>query len=116
MKKITLLVAALLVSGGVQADALTAAVETVGKAIDKETAVNVGLGYIENGKIEARAEASDGGVAGAGGVVAHQSTNGGLVSVNAGVGMLKNANISAKATSKGKGSMAHAGGVVATQN
>lgn len=117
MKKVSALFLALMVSAGVQAGGLGDAAEVATGLLSKDVSVNAGVGVMnDRSEVDAKAEASDGGMANAGGVVASQKAGGGLVSVNAGVGVMNgNSKVTAKANAKGKGSVANAGGTVAAQ-
>lgn len=116
MKKVSALFLALMVSAGAQADALGSAVDVAGKVFDKSVGVNAGVGFVTgDAKIEAEADAQNGGLANAGGVVASQKAGQSTVGVNVGLGVFTGGSVKAKAKASGKDSVANAGGVVAAQ-
>ncbi|WP_107688869.1 hypothetical protein [Neisseria wadsworthii] len=117
MKKVSALFLALMVvSAGAQADALGSAVDVAGKVFNKTASINAGVGFVtDNANIEAEADAQNGGLANAGGVVASQKAGQSTVGVNVGLGVFTGGTVKAKAKASGKDSVANAGGVVAAQ-
>lgn len=116
MKKVSVLFLALMVSAGVHADGLGEAIGVLDKALDKTVSVNAGVGVVnDNADIDVEADATNKGLANAGGVVASQKAGQNFVGINAGVGVFNGGKVKAKATSNGEGSVANAGGVVASQ-
>lgn len=112
MKKMCILPVVLVISSASQAMDLGGLREILTGAAGKNTA-NVAVGVLENSSVDAEAEASNGGMAAAGGVVAKQNTKNKAASTNVSVGILKNTNVTARARANGRNSQALAGGVIA---
>lgn len=74
---------------------------------------NIAVGVLDNSSIDAEAEASNGGSASAGGVIADQNTKNKAVRTNVSAGILRNTDIKARAKANGRNSKALAGGIIA---
>ncbi|QMT35796.1 hypothetical protein [Neisseria wadsworthii] len=78
-----------------------------------KTRANVAVGILDNSSIDAEAEASNGGMASAGGVIADQNTKNKAARINVSAGILRNTDIKARARANGRNSKALAGGIIA---
>lgn len=85
----------------------------LGSILNGKNRANIAVGVLQNSHVNASAQASDGGRAAAGAVVAAQSGNARSGALNASVGILQNSSVNANAVAKGRNSQAYAGGVIA---